>query len=120
MSLAACTLPPARIREGVTLGGGGAAPMPPITPPKTPPKVVPVPPATPTPPTAPISGSASSLIILTSFGITFGATSLPASIKCTCGLMCTTCAAIGGGGGGGGGGGATSSVAIIVFGKASV
>src|SRR5271163_4390730 len=103
------------MRDCTTLGGGGAAPMPPKTPPMLPPAT---PPGTPGP-LMPISGSASSLIILTSFGITLGATSLPASIKWTCGLMCTTCAT-GGGGGGGGGGGATSSVAIIVFGSASV
>src|SRR5450631_1059560 len=108
------------MRDATGFGGGGAPPMPPITPPITPPME---PPATPpgTPPAMPafISG-ASSLIIFTSFGITFGATSLPASIKCTCGLTFTICAATGGGGGGGGGGGATSSVDIIVFGNASV
>src|SRR5271155_202921 len=108
------------MREAVGFGGGGAPPKPPITPPITPPLEPPAPPPG-TPPCIPafISG-ASSLMIFTSFGMTFGATSLPASIKCTCGLICTTCAATGGGGGGGGGGGATRSVAIIVFGSASV
>src|SRR5258707_1717606 len=84
------------------LGGGGAPPMPPMTPPSTPPME---PPATPpgTPPVMPVfmSGSASSLIILTSLGMTFGAISLPASIKWACGLTWTTWAGAGGGGGGG-------------------
>src|SRR6266478_2867044 len=103
-------------------GGGGAPPIPPTPPPSTPPIE---PPATPpgTPPVMPtelMSGSASSLIILTSLGMTFGATSLPASIKCACGLTRTIWAGAGGGGGGGGGGGAVSIVAIMVLGRASV
>src|SRR3984893_343790 len=119
-SNAAWTLPPWRMRWAVGFGGGGAPPMPPMTPPITPPIE---PPATPpgTPPAMPaLTSGASSLIILMSLGMTFGCTSLPASIKWTCGLTCTTCVCTGGGGGGGGGGGATSSVDIIAFGSASV
>ncbi len=52
--------------------------------------------------------------------MTFGAMSLPASIKWACGFTWTTWATAGGGGGGGGGGGAVSIVAIMVFGRASV
>src|SRR5215469_6988705 len=118
---AACTLPPTVTRFGVALGGGGGAlPAPPITPPSTPPED---PPATPpgTPPTmpAPISGSASSLICFSSFGMAFGATSFPASIKCATGLW-ITCTTAGGGGGGGGGGGAKRIEDISVLGNASV
>src|SRR2546421_4720202 len=101
-------------------GGGGAPPIPPITPPITPPIE---PPATPpgTPPVMPwLTSGASSLIIFTSCGMTLGCTSLPASIKWTCGLTCTTGVAAGGGGGGGGGGGAVSITPIIVLGSASV
>src|SRR5437899_8523630 len=78
--------------------------MPPITPPSTPPMEPPAtPPGTPPAmPAAPMSGSASSLIILTSLGITLGAMSLPASIKWACGFTWTTWATAGGGGGGGG------------------
>src|SRR6266481_3674539 len=98
------------------LGGGGAPPTPPITPPMEPPATPPG-----TPPCMPaFTSGASSLMILMSCGIALGCTSLPASIKCTCGLTCTTCVGAGGGGGGGGGGGATSNVAISVFGSASV
>src|SRR2546430_17543438 len=66
------------------------------------------------------SGSASSLIILTSLGITLGAMSLPASIKWACGFTWTTWATAGGGGGGGGGGGAGRIVAIMGLGGGSV
>src|SRR5579883_1950940 len=98
-------------------GGGGAPPAPPITPPADPPAT---PPGTPPTMPPPISGgSASSLIILTSFGIAFGVTSFPASIKCCTGLRITWTAA-GGGGGGGGGGGAKRIEDIRVFGSASV
>src|SRR6516162_6638397 len=121
-SRAACTFPPTVTRFGVAFGGGGGAlPAPPITPPSTPPAD---PPATPpgTPPTMPppiSGGSASSLMILSSFGIAFGVTSLPASIKCATGLRITWTAA-GGGGGGGGGGGARRIDDINVLGSASV
>src|SRR5213083_2444069 len=118
---AACTLPPTLSGPPFGFGGGGAPPIPPMTPPSTPPIE---PPATPpgTPPVMPVatSGSASSLIILTSLGITLGAMSLPASIKWACGFTWTTGATAGGGGGGGGGGGAESIVAIMVLGSSSV
>src|SRR2546426_12796282 len=122
MMRAAWTLPPTRSGPvSFGFGGGGAPPMPPMTPPSTPPME---PPATPpgTPPLMPadMSGSASSLMILTSLGMTFGAINLPASIKWACGLTWTTCAIAGGGGGGGGGGGAVSMVAIMALGSASV
>ena len=82
-----CTFPPTRILFGVTGfgasftgGGGGAAegtePMiPPMTPPGAPPGTPPG-----TPPTTPAlatGGISSSLIIAMSFGICFGAVSLP-------------------------------------------
>src|ERR1700730_13676592 len=107
--------------DAVVFGGGCAPPIPPMTPPITPPME---PPATPpgTPPAMPpISGGASSsLIILTSFGMALGATSLPASMRCCTGFTCTICAGAGGGGGGGGGGGAKRIEDIIALGNASV
>src|SRR5208282_1510285 len=116
-------LPPTSTRFGVTFGGGGAVLRPPITPPSTPPMD---PPATPpgTPPAIPCmpasGGNSSSLMMFTSFGMAFGATSLPASIKRTAGLIFTTCTAAGGGGGGGGGGGASRMEDSMVLGNASV
>src|SRR5579883_2034457 len=110
--LACCTLPPTRIRCGVAAlgasltggGGGGAAvgtlpiiPIPPRAPPATPPT---------TPPTTPAlegGGSSSSLIMAISFGIAFGAMSLPAPNSR--GITLTTLGGAGGDGGGGGGGG---------------
>src|SRR5205823_5497370 len=102
MMRAAWTLPPTRSGPlCFGFGGGGAAPMQPMTPPSTPPME---PPATPpgTPPVMPVatSGSASSLIIFTSLGMTFGCMSLPASIKWACGFTWTIWTTAGGGGGG--------------------
>src|SRR3984893_17465894 len=131
--MAAWTLPPTRIRCGVTGlgastfgggGGGGAAVgtdpiMPPITPPPTPPGTPPgTPPTTPCTPEA--AGNSSSLIIVISLGMAFGCISLPAS-NCR-GITFTILGAdaAGGGGGGGGGGGATRKLVNCVFGSASV
>src|SRR5229473_956751 len=90
------------MRDCAGFGGGGPA-APPITPPRTP---AILPPATPpgTPPCIPIvlgSGSASSLIIFVSFGMTLGATKHVFIINGSWGLPCTIL--FGGGGGGGGG-----------------
>src|ERR1022692_3119028 len=90
MSLACCTLPPTRIRCGVTGfgaegggggGGGAAGGADPMMPPMTPPAV---PPGTPpgTPPTTPPEdggGSSSSLIMATSqlIGARFNGESFP-------------------------------------------
>src|ERR1035438_5090052 len=128
MSLACCTLPPTRIRCGVTGfgaegggGGGGAAVgtepmMPPITPPAAPPGTPPG-----TPPTTPPEdggGSSSSLIMAMSLGTALGAIKRPASNWR--GITLTTLgAAAGGGGGGGGGGGATRKLVNWLLGRAS-
>src|SRR5579862_1582039 len=130
MSLACWTLPPTRMRCGVTGfstltgggGGGGAAVgtdpiIPPITPPAAPPGTPPG-----TPPTTPPEdggGSSSSLIMATSFGTTLGAIRRPASNWRGITLMTLGGAAAGGGGGGGGGGGATRKLVNWILGRAS-
>src|SRR5579885_3397697 len=123
--LAACTLPPTRMRCGVVGftsftagGGGGAAETLPIMPPSTPLPAPGTPPGTPpiTVPALEGGGSSSSLIIATSLGISLGAISRPAS-NCR-GATCTTLGATGGGGGGGGG--AVRNEVSVVFGSTSV
>src|ERR1039457_4401575 len=140
MSLACCTLPPTRMRCGVTAfrgaggggggggaggggggGGGAAVGTDPMMPPMTPPAV---PPGTPpgTPPTTPpedCGGSSSSLIMATSLGTALGAIKRPASNWRGMTLITLGAAATGCGGGGGGGGGATRKLVNWLLGSAS-
>src|SRR5579884_69630 len=124
--LAACTLPPTRMRCGVLGfsggggGGGGAAvgtdpTIPPTTPPETPPGT---PPGTPTPALG--GGNSSSLIMATFLGMVLGAISLPASNWRGATFTTLGGAAAGGGGGGGGGGGAVRKLVSCARGSVSV
>src|SRR6202008_1235388 len=99
------------------IGALGTTAVPPITPPITPPIEPPAtppgtPPATPLPSTS--GGKGASLRSAMSFGITLGATNLPAFSNTLCGGITFTTAGAGGGGGGGGGG-ATRNVDSSCF-----